>query len=1663
MSVVEDRIVKMSFDNANFEKNVATSMSTLERLKSALKFGDSTEGLDKISSKIGSMDFGGLNDGIATVQNGFSVLEQIAIGALRRIGDTATTMGMNLVKSLSVDQISSGWEKFGNKTTSVATLVSQGYELELVNEQLDRLNWFTDETSYNFVDMVGNIGKFTAAGQGLEESVTAMEGIALWAALSGQNAGTASRSMYQLSQAMSKGALKYDDWKSIQNASMDTVEFRTKALEAAEACGVLYKDAENLYHYIDKESGKIDKTANTINDMFTSDNLTRNAWLTTDVMMETFNTYSSAVDQIYEYAEEKGITASEAIEALNGNVDEFGLKAFRAGQEARTWADVLDSVKDAVSTGWMNTFENIFGNYEEAKTLWTDLANGLYDVFAEGGNQRNEILGQWKELGGRDLLFSNDEENLGALYTLAGKIVSILDSVKEAFADIFPPATAEQLLAITQRFKDFIESLTLSEEHAESFKSVFRGVFAAFDIVIQAVKALGGGLASLISYFAPAGAGILSVAGNLGDWLVNLDKTIKSNDTFGKSVQTVVGWITTAFSAISNVITPVIVKISGAFETFKTYITGATSPLALFGKQATETGEEVKTWSDYLLSAKESVITFATALVSRFKNIQTAVENLKSWFLGLVNTIKTSVTLDAVKMIFKDLGSAVKALWEILKKVGGYISETLKNIVDNFSAGNAGRVIEGGLFGALLLAVRNFFSQGSGLFKNIKEMFGGVTDVIESVGDVLEGYQHKLNAEALKDIATAMIILAGALAVMASIDTASLGSAVIAMGALFTELGMFFDYSSTSSTGLMDSLKNLTDSKSTKNLAASMIEMAAAIGILALACKSLSELSWEGIAKGAVAIELLMAELAVTESLMQGDTFLKGSAGLLVLAESIVILSKAMIQLSGLSWQQIAAGLASVGGLLLELSVATKIMSGSTNMMSTGVGLIAIAGAMKILVGVISDLGTMDYSKISQGLLAFMVVMSELAIVVAASSFSKNMTSVGVGLIAVAGALKIVVGVIDSLGSMDLEELVVGLSALGVVLAELGIATAAFSVFGDGAGPMLLIAAALLVLSESLKVLSGIEIEKLGGALLILTAALTALVVAGVSATAGVPGLLALSAALVAFGVAAMGLGAGIALICSGILALAAAFALLQTAGPLAIAAVSTALSAMIATFIQAIPAIIEAVGEGLLAVIQTVTERTQTIIDAVIAIGGAIIEALTGLVPQLIELVTKVLNELLQLIIDVTPNLMEAVGVIISSLIQMVADKTPEILAALATMLLRLMDGITEFIPQFIEKGIAIILALLQGFVDAQLQLINGGVEVIVSFIEGLAEAIRTNTDKMVKATDELVNAMIYAIKAWFEHIVQNGIEIVKALVEGITQSVGMMKEVAAALIQGLIDGLKDKISDAVNAAKDVGSEMLSGMKKVLGIHSPSKEFYEVGAYAMEGMANGFRPDKVDAAVEKTGRSAIDKMKAIINPTSFGQIATTSMDALTAAILGRTPALTAQSGLTGASAFNAVRAIINESSFGAIGIEAVIALAKAFKSETDKVTSDAKDMSEATVSAVSETLTFDRFFEIARRIVQGIVDGIHAYASDAIEAARSMAEDVSAAAQTEFGIHSPSKVFAEFGRYIDEGLAEGIRKTLAHQFLLSKTWLMLLDPECSQRSHPCLNSSRME
>lgn len=357
---VENKVVEFQFNNSNFEKNVKTSMSTLDKLKKALNFGDAEKSFKSLDRATKNFDMSSMDKSIDGLGQKFSALQTIAVGALLKIGDQAVVAGEQLIKSLTVDQIAAGFDKYSQKVQAVATIMSAtGLSMEEIEKHLEGLNTYTDRTSYGFSQMVDNVGKFTSAGVELEDAVKAMEGIGNWASLSGVTAasGKAAIAMYNLSQAMGQGYLLMQDWRSIENVNMATREFKETLIETGLAMGELKQGSDGLIYTLKGTEVNANNLRNSLADR----------WVNKEVMLSTLKRYSDETDQL-------------------------GQKAYKAAAEARTFEDAIGAVNDAISTSWMKTHEMIFGDYEEATKFWTGIQDYVLGIFDKTMSARNKLF-----------------------------------------------------------------------------------------------------------------------------------------------------------------------------------------------------------------------------------------------------------------------------------------------------------------------------------------------------------------------------------------------------------------------------------------------------------------------------------------------------------------------------------------------------------------------------------------------------------------------------------------------------------------------------------------------------------------------------------------------------------------------------------------------------------------------------------------------------------------------------------------------------------------------------------------------------------------------------------------------------------------------------------------------------------------------------------------------------------------------------------------------------------------------------------------------------------------------------------------------------------------------------------------------------------------------
>lgn len=370
---VDERVVEMRFDNAQFEKNVHQTMQSLEQLNDSLRLDGAEKGFEKISDASAKVDFDEMQGALDNLSGKFSAVEVMGVAALSHITRQAVDTGERLVKSLSLDQVTSGWNKYAQKTASVQTIMNAtGKSIAKVNGYLSKLMWFSDETSYSFTDMTQSLGQLTASGGDIEKVIPMIMGMANATAYAGKGASEFSRVIYNLNQSYSQGYLSLMDWKSVELAGVATAELKKQIIDTGVALGKIKKG--------DVTVGTFSSTLST-------------KWADKEVMETAFGKFAEFSEAVKKMVDaHPGMLASQAIDALADKYDEVTVKAFKAAQEAKSFSEAVDATKDAVSSGWMETFDILFGNYEEAKGFWSDLAEEFWNMFAGGAAGRNNWL-----------------------------------------------------------------------------------------------------------------------------------------------------------------------------------------------------------------------------------------------------------------------------------------------------------------------------------------------------------------------------------------------------------------------------------------------------------------------------------------------------------------------------------------------------------------------------------------------------------------------------------------------------------------------------------------------------------------------------------------------------------------------------------------------------------------------------------------------------------------------------------------------------------------------------------------------------------------------------------------------------------------------------------------------------------------------------------------------------------------------------------------------------------------------------------------------------------------------------------------------------------------------------------------------------------------------
>lgn len=1226
---IDERVVEMRFDNKQFESNVQTSLSTIEKLKKSLDMDGATKGLESIDSAAKKVDMSGLGSAVETVKTRFSALEIMAVTALANITNSVVNTGKQMLHSLAIEPISQGFEEYELKMGSIQTIMmSTGASLEEVNKYLQELNTYSDKTIYSFQDMTSNIGKFTNAGVGLEDAVMAIQGVSNVAAVSGANANEASRAMYNFAQALSAGYVKLIDWKSIENANMATVEFKTQLLESAVACGTLTKTADGMYKTV---KGNVIDATHGFNDSL------QDQWMTTEALVGTLRNYADETTEI-------------------------GAKAFAAAQDVKTFTQLIDTLKEAVGSGWANTWEILFGDFEEAKELWTGLSQVIGGFIDAQADARNEMLQGWKDLGGRTKLIE-------ALKNAFEGVQSVIKPIYEAFREIFPPTTAQQLYDITENLRKFTANLKLSDTASANLKSTFKGLFAILDIVKQAFSAIFTAIKPLFGGFGTLGDGILGFTGGIGDAIVAFDEFIKTSGAFqkvGEGIATVIQTIMTALSTLKN-------KIKEKFESANFELFH--SLLERIHERMTQVGEAAGEMKSGVIVAFE-VIGEALANCQFVQLLSAVAKNLgEANFSGIIDLLNGisfgAIAVGITKFVgtfrkaIEDIGSFKESFIGILDSVRGCFEAyqtqlqagTLLKIASAIAILTASLIalslVDSEKLNVALGAITVLFAELLASMAVFNKISGQATGVMKSV-------------TAMLGIATAVLILASALKKIADLDAKQLTTGLIGVAGLTTMM--------VAAAKAMSS-----NSKTIIKGATQMVIFAAAIKILASVCEQLAKLDWNQLAKGLVGVGVLLAEVSLfLRTAKFSGKSITTATGIMILSAAIKVLASACKDFGEMKWEEIGKGLASIAVLLAEVTAFTKLTGNAKHVISTGVALVAIGAAMKIFASAVKDFSGMQWDEIARGLVAMAGALA--AVTIAVNFMPKSMIGIGTGLIAVSAALLILANALNQMGSMSWEEIAKGLITLGGAMAILAIGLNAMTGTLAGSAALLVAASALLVLTPVLAILGAMSWSSIVKGLVTLAGAFAILGVAGAVLTPLVPSILALSGSLALIGVAVVGIGAGLALAGAGLSALAVGLTALAAAGTAGATAIVASLTVIITGVAALIPAIVAKIGEA-------IVEFCKVIADSAGAIGEAVKAVVLMLVDVLVECVPAIADGALKLIAGVLEALVEY---------------TPSIVDSIFQFLIAVLEGVAKNLPGLIQAAIDVLMAFFSGIVDA-------------------------------------------------------------------------------------------------------------------------------------------------------------------------------------------------------------------------------------------------------------------------------------------------------------------------------------------------------------------------
>jgi tape measure domain-containing protein len=1367
--------------------------NAIDKVKQKLAGLGGSSDISAIEGASDRVTLNGLTRAIDGVTVHFGALQAAGLAAIATIVSQATMAGAAIAKSLTIEPVTTGLSEYETKLNAVQTILANtqaaGTNLGDVTKALNELNEYADLTIYNFGQMAKNIGTFTAAGVDLDTATASIKGIANLAALSGSNSQQASTAMYQLSQEIAAGRVSLMGWNSVVNAGMGGSVFQRALVQTAQQMGTLSGKTVEF-------QGKM-KNAVIDGKSFRESIMSKpgeQSWLTKEVLTGT-------LEQLTGDMSDAELAAKGYSKAQIKAIQDQAKAAVEAATKVKTLSGLIDTAKESAGSGWAQTWELIFGNFNEARTTFTGLSEALNGFIGDSADARNALLKDWKSLGGRAELF----EGLKNVFEAIG---SVLKPIKEAFRDIFPATTGMRLYELTVQFRNFTETLKMGPEKAEDLKRAFRGIFSVMDLGVTIVGKILGVILKLLGVAGQGSGGFLELAGNIGDFLTAASQAIIKGEG-----------LTNVFDAITAVLALPIKLLQGLAKALASVFGGSNSSA---GQGAAKSFDELGAslgplagLADIVSSAWNGLMSVFAALgdllapvIGGFRDFGNQVANALSTggFENVFDVIQTALIGGIFLTIKKALGEGFGVdfgggFMEGLTDTFGILNKQLTVMQNNIKANtllqiaSAIAILAAGVLALSLIDPNRLASSMTATAVGLGQLVGAMA-LLTKIGGVGSFLQMPFIAGSIVLLAAAMTLLAIPILMLSQLSWEGIGKGLAAIGGALLAISV--------GTKLLGPSLVL--------VGPALIPVAIGLNLLATAMMLFSTMSWEGIGKGLVGIAAGLIAVGVASAAM-GPGMLVTGPGLILVAVGLNILAGAVAIFGSMDLGNMAKGVLGITAAILLLGVATSALPVTLALQAAGLILLGIA-----LTGIAAAIALM--SGLSVGAMAKGILGLGAALVVLGLGLTA-MSGTALGVAALIGAavgLNMLVPVIGILGNMKWGTIGKGLLAVAATMGVIAVA-------GALAGP------AFVILGLGMLAL-GVGIAGIGAGLYLVAKGLRLL------SSEGQKGMTNLAIAVTAFLAIlpkiAIDFVKGLVAILDG----------LAKVAPQIAVALAKILTVMIDMLIKLTPKI----GEFLVVLIQQLVMLINTQSAPLIAAGwtllrnimlgisthaqeiavlggNIVINFLNGLASRAGAIVTAAGNLVISVvrgIVSYQSRLVTAGVQLITNFLRGIANNVGKVVTAGANLATRLVSRIASFASRMVSTGADFIVKMVSGIGSAGSRLVTAGTNAATKFVRAVARGLVKMIDEGEKAIIDFMNGVANALRDNQDELNAAG------------------KNLSNAIMQGAIEGAISAAEGVIQAILAPFKEAINRVKNAIKSKSPSKVFKGIGKAIMDGAVLG-------------------------------------------------------------------------------------------------------------------------------------------------------------------------------------------------------------------------------